>query len=402
MDEKAEARGEDALRSRMNALIGFWEALGDCRHSAPECSLAGNEHGLSPRKELSARDCRRREIFRPFHTPTTAIAPPPPYEEALSDAPPDYTTTNERAVARFSREGDLKESNGETQQLGAHPAPSPNDAKVDPSEIAGIRSAASKKAKQAAKKAQMEKWADSDNENGQSGGGDGGENGGEGNNGGEGGAGAGGDGGGDPPDGNGGDDGDDWFTGWGSSKKDKKKKKKGWFDDDEDTKKAEEEAAKKAEEDAAAAAASKATADADDDWAGFSTAKSKKKGKKNKEPDPEPEPTPSKDSLDLGTAAQAVDANAEDEWGGFSSKKKKGKKGKVRDYSTVSFPIMTMCERRVLHEYARRECAAPIAWLGGKGGSGESSDLRNLTPSQPRRGSQEPAGSQATRDLLLA
>jgi len=86
---------------------------------------------------------------------------------------------------------------------------------IDWSQIEGVRSHANKKAKQAAKKAQQDKWADSDNEDKQSGGADGGDGGD--NGGGDGGSGAGG----DAPDGNGGgDDADDW-GGWGSSKKDK-------------------------------------------------------------------------------------------------------------------------------------------------------------------------------------
>lgn len=116
----------------------------------------------------------------------------------------------------------------------------------------------------------------------------------------------------------------------------KKKKKNAWADDeDEEAKKAEEEA-KKAEEEAAAPAAT----EADDDW-GVSTSK-KKKGKKGKaEPDPVPPPEPEKDTAADLAASGTLDANAEDEWGGFTSAKskkkdKKDKKGKVREYFLIS------------------------------------------------------------------
>lgn len=75
----------------------------------------------------------------------------------------------------------------------------------------------------------------------------------------------------------------------------------------------------------------------------FATVGKKKKGKKGKnEPEDIPPPPPPAapesawDTLDLGANATA-DAGADDDWGGFTTAKtkKKGKKGKVRALSSL-------------------------------------------------------------------
>ena len=140
--------------------------------------------------------------------------------------------------------------------------------------------------KQAAKKAQQEKWLDSGDEGGAQNGdgadGDGGNAGG--NGGGDGGSGAGGN-----DNGGGGDDNnDDWDFGGKKNKKNKKSKKQ---EEEEKKKQEEEEQRKREEEDAAGAvnggnflnwADDANEANMDDDWAGFTATKPKEKKKKVK------------------------------------------------------------------------------------------------------------------------
>lgn len=204
------------LRSRIKALVWYWEELRDC--NIPRRPYTGKLPSWT--EALSAKDVTRRELFKPCGTVKPAVVPPPTYEESLQDLPPDYTNTE--AVATVCFRNDDKDSvirNGDQQ---FHPDVKDVPGDYDFSELDGIRSYAGKKAKKAAKVAQQAKWLDSDNEENK----DEGSEGQDGNGGGDGdgGSGAGGDGG-DPP--GGGDD--DWWNA-GNSKKDKKKKKKNAWD----------------------------------------------------------------------------------------------------------------------------------------------------------------------------
>ena len=326
-----DARSRPELRSRIKALVGFWEELRNFH--APQHKHTGYGNGSIPQSVIKTRDGATRELFRPYGTARPEPGPPPTYEESIHDVPPDYTTSDALATAQIGNDAKISRNGNAYVDLklpyhGHELHELHMD--VDISELEGIRSFANKKAKKAAKQAQMSKWADSDNEEGKDGTVDGGE-GGDGNGGGDGGAGASGD---------GGEDGDDWWAEAGSKKKDKKKKKKNaWEEFEEEEEKRQEEEAKKAEEEAAAAATNGAgEADPMDEWGSFATAGKKKKGKNGKNepepppPPPPPEPEPHIEPVYLGASATA-DANP-DEWGSFATvgKKKKGtKKGKVCD-----------------------------------------------------------------------
>jgi hypothetical protein len=202
------------LRTRIRALVGYWEELRDCRVSRRPYS--GNLPSWTA--VLNAKDVTRRELFKPYGTVRPAAVLPPTYEESIQDLPPDYTETGAIATACVWR--DAKEvplGNGDQK---FHPDVKDVPSEFDVSQVEGIRSYANKKAKKAAKVAQQAKWADSDNEENNDEGGDGQ----DGDGGGDGGSGAGGDGGDAPGGGDNGDD-DEWWNG-GNSKKDKKKKKK--------------------------------------------------------------------------------------------------------------------------------------------------------------------------------
>lgn len=201
--------------------------------------------------------------IRPLQQPGQQL--PPPYEDSLSDLPPDYSPTDTSAVA-YCDAGNLKPL-----------LPCSGSEKLDLDEIKGIRSYAKKKKKAAP----AAKWNDDEEEKKEegadgAGGGEGGDNGG-----GEGGGEGAGDGaGGDPPGGDGGGDEnpeDDWFSGGG--KKNKKKKKKNAFEEfEEEEKKREEEEAKLAEE-AGGEPPPPAEPEPDpiDDWGSFAPAGGKKK-----------------------------------------------------------------------------------------------------------------------------
>ena len=326
-------RYRHGLRSRIKALVGFWEELKD--YSAPRGRVSCSK------VVWDARSGATRDLFQPYGSVNTDAVPPPTYDESVQDSPPDYTATDALATVQIDRDLTVigKGNVFYNEKPKACQVDLPElDAKVDLSEIEGIRSHPNKKAKKAAKEAQISKWADSDNEEKNEGGADGGA-GGDDNGGGDGDAGAGGDGG-DAP-GGGGDGGgdDDWWNTGGSKKKDKKKKKKNaWEEFEDEEKKREEEEAKKAEEEAAAKGDAAAEADPIDDWGSFATAGKKKKGKKGADPLPPPPPDPESKGIDLGASATA-DANPDDDFGGFSTgKKKKGKKGKVR---VLSFRFTT-------------------------------------------------------------
>lgn len=216
-----DGRPYSGLKARISALVGYWEGVKD--RNAPRRCFNGSESWQTSR---NPRNGNTFDLFKEYGTAKPPAVPPPTYEESLQDLPPDYTTTE--ALAAFQLPQDVKDSVGEIlTNLKLYPSTGDAHDKIDVSEIEGIRSYGGKKAKQAAKKAQQAKWADSDNEEGNGEGADGGA-GGDDNGGGDDGAGAGAGGdGGDPPgggDGGDGGDGDIWDTG--SKKKDKKKKKK--------------------------------------------------------------------------------------------------------------------------------------------------------------------------------
>ncbi|KAI9837922.1 MAG: hypothetical protein M1837_002661 [Sclerophora amabilis] len=216
---------------------------------------------------------------------------PPSYDEALRDAPPDYSGTE--ALAKVQRDHEsLLPPPYDASSIPRNELPLIDDPwlspRIDFSDFQ-FRQHAGKKAKQAQKKAQAAKWADSGDEvdkpsgNDEDGGGDGG------------GTGGGGGGNGD------GDDGDWWDAG--NDKKKGKKGKKGKNAADEEKeeeerkKKEDEEKKKKKEEEEAAALANDhgisgaGAANPDDEW-GFQSTKKGKKGKKGKGPEPVPPPPP--------------------------------------------------------------------------------------------------------------
>ena len=222
-------------------------------------------------------------------TPPSDCSPPPSYDDAVTDVPPDYASSESLAHRK-----PLCDSALPPVYLRRTPQP------YEPRALSGLMSSSiidfddtsnfqshggAKKKKQAAKAANQAKWAGSGDEGNKEG-----ENG-EGNDGGEGGGGS--------NNGNGGagdDGGDDWDLGGGGGKKNKKGRKgKNTVDDEDEKKKKEEEERKKKEEEeeeeeAAAAAngggslswADGGDANPDDEWSGFTTAKKGKKNKKGK------------------------------------------------------------------------------------------------------------------------
>ena len=195
------------MRSRMRALVGFWEGLRDFNAARRQfIGFAGTAPASSVKSGAKGIE---RELFKPYRAPVPQIAPTPTYDEAIADLPPDYTATD--ALADVYLASPPLEGSGERKEKQkSHTGPFEQNAEVDLSAIEGIRSHANKKAKKAAKAAQQAKWADSDNEEGKEGGGD---NAGEdGAGGGDAGGGNGGDGGEPPGGGDGGDGGDDWFS----------------------------------------------------------------------------------------------------------------------------------------------------------------------------------------------
>lgn len=304
--------------------------------SARFLAALAQEHDTTWRDELDAR-------LRSSPAPQQQQEPAPAYEDTLDDAPPDYTASDALATARIA----AAPLSAPTPPPPYGPLRAPEPAsppfpplssiellekerarpKVDFSSVDNVREHAKKKKKAAQKTAA---WALSDDEGDKkkndAGAGDGGDGAG-GADGGDGG-GAGGDGGGGDDNNGGGDDGDDWNDVGGGGKKNKKKKKGKSADEEEEEKKAEEEA-KKAEEEAAEAAT--ADAGATDAWG-----------------DP---------------AAGAGDANPDDEWGGFTTaKSKKKKKGKV---STQLMIIPLAASYRALLHVVNIRGNRGGGWLAG-------------------------------------
>ena len=222
-------------------------------------------------------------------------SPPPPYTQNPDEQPPPYLTSESLAYphGHIAEAALLAPFEKSSQQSVHTPGNAAMVDTIDFGDTSGVQTRG-KAAKKAAKKAQQSRWLDDGDEgggaqNGDDGAGDGGNAGG-----GDGGSGAGGN-----DDGGGGDDNnDDWGYGGKKNKKNKKKKQeeeeKKKQEEEEKKKQEEEEAKKKEEEDAAAAAAGDNggnflnwaddvnEANADDDWAGFTTTKTKDKKKKGK------------------------------------------------------------------------------------------------------------------------
>ena len=191
------------LKSRITALVGYWETLKDCNSTRRSISR-WNRSDLSVTCD---KDGNTRDLFKPCGTVRPEAVPPPTYEESIQDLPPDYTTTELLATVQTTRnviDSKIDIVDNHRFRFGDNGS----FEKINFADVEGIRSHAGKKAKKAAKAAQQAKWADSDNEeNKDEGNGAGGDE----NGGGDGDAGAGGDGGDHPGGGDGGDD-DDWWN----------------------------------------------------------------------------------------------------------------------------------------------------------------------------------------------
>lgn len=205
------------------------------------------------------------------------VDPPPSYNQAASDAPPDYSNTED--YARVHVEGQhILLITPRYQQLRERLwsyLVSMAEVGMDFGDIPNIRThgGAKKKAKQAQKQGEKDKWAEPDDEGTKEGedGQDNGAGGGGGSNNGDGGAGD-----------NGG--GDDWNFSGGKKKKGKKGRA---TEEEEEEKKKEEEEEEKRKEEAANAAGRLSWADGADtntneDWTGVGAQKKGKKGKKGK------------------------------------------------------------------------------------------------------------------------
>ena len=217
-------------------------------------------------------------------TPHSYGTPPPAYTEDPDQTPPPYSTSESLACARVEIADSAPPALVGSPQIRGRDLHNAMMDTIDFGDNPGVQSRG-KGAKKAAKKAQQAKWLESDNEDGakngeDAGNGDGGDAGG-----GDGGSGAGGGGG----DGGGDDNNDDW--GFGGGKKNKKNKKSKKQEEEEKKKQEEEEQRKKDEEQAASTSGNGGNflswaddaneANAEDDWAGFTTKKDKKKkGKK--------------------------------------------------------------------------------------------------------------------------
>jgi hypothetical protein len=195
--------------------------------------------------------------------------PPPPYDDALNDLPPEYAT-----VAPFASQTDILQPPAPERTTKKTRLVDPaHDVVIDWENPTGVRE--HKKKKQPANTKKAAPAPQSAANNADSGDkpdedadeGDGGGDGGDGGGGGDDGAGGGGD------DGDG-DGWDDWTTP-ASKKKDKKKKK-----EEEEQKAKEEEEAKAAAGNNNLSWADEVDGNGDESWAGFATAgKKKKKGK---------------------------------------------------------------------------------------------------------------------------
>ena len=216
---------------------------------------------------------------------------PPSYNDSISDVPPDYTTTTELASQKLdyihTPPPPYAHSCTDRKRTLLIRDPIANPC-IDFSTTHNVRQHANKKAKQAAKKAQKDKWADGDEGGTAGAGGEDGEQNGDGAAGGSGGAGSGGG-------GNGGDGGDDEWddVGAGKGKKGKKNKKKSafaWDEEEDEQKKKEEEAQKVEDETGKNVWDDEPTNGGDvqpnDAWGEFAQVGSKKNKKKNKKVNP--------------------------------------------------------------------------------------------------------------------
>ncbi|KAK2742563.1 hypothetical protein FQN57_005189 [Myotisia sp. PD_48] len=242
------------------------------------------------------------------------LRPPPTYDDALSDPPPEYSGDDYAhgrcdvgENAPMSVGPRQKEKSSSTTTLFEDPFATIH---INLDDSSRFRSHAKKKKGAAAKK--QDAWADTPEDSGAAKPGDDGGAAGGADGGGEGGAGAGGAGG-----GGGGND-DDWAP---TSNKKKKKTKK---EEEEKKRKEEEEKRRKEEEEEAETKRKKEEEEAEE---------------KRRKEEEEAEAATKADAWNVGTAAgnefswadEVDNANGEDNWDGFASttKKKKGKKAKA-------------------------------------------------------------------------
>lgn len=204
------------------------------------------------------------------HPPTLPLYtnPPPSYDDAISDLPPDYSTLPPLAerrttVAEVAPVAPATKSRDQSSSLLKDRS---RDVYIDFESAVGIREHKKKKGPTATKKAAAS-TPPADNGGGSDNAGDD-----QANGDGAGGDAGGGDGGGGDGDGGGGDGGDDWND-WAVSGSKKKSKKKEEEEEEEERKAAEASAAKNL------SWADDVEDGGDDSWAGFATVGKKKKGK---------------------------------------------------------------------------------------------------------------------------
>lgn len=135
----------NGLRSHIKALVGYWETL----HHTGDLKGASSHHGQTGL--CATKKSQTRELFRPVAMPQIAV-PPPLYSESLDDLPPDYTLTDTLAAVQLAGDATLLSVQYEAEKKSGRPAGSSD---IDLTSPEGIRSHANKKAKKAAKQAQV-------------------------------------------------------------------------------------------------------------------------------------------------------------------------------------------------------------------------------------------------------
>ena len=134
-------RARHGLKSRIRALVGYWEELKDC--STPRRPFVGI--GNEPELQILPNTCDgdQRDLFKPYGTVSSIAVPPPTYEESIQDLPPDYTTTDGLATAQLAKDAIAVENVVYFDQKKHFQTVSDSDeleVKVDFSKIDGIRS----------------------------------------------------------------------------------------------------------------------------------------------------------------------------------------------------------------------------------------------------------------------
>jgi hypothetical protein len=126
------------LNTRIRALVGSWEAFIARENAKTSSGRASRHQGIT------------RDIFRPYGSSALRPDAPPEHEDALLDAPPEYTSTDAYAAVVDLLLGEARIEHGqvdrrntdETRQLFQDV-----DIKLDFSAAENIRSRANKKAK---------------------------------------------------------------------------------------------------------------------------------------------------------------------------------------------------------------------------------------------------------------